>query len=163
MPSIYAITNATANGIDAELARLECALTGGLRLIQVRDKTLPASARLQLARGVMALANRYGDRDAGNLRGTTRTLDTIDGGVPLDPGLLSRDGWVVIDDSRTLVFDDGGWLRARVVGADAPHMQQLAVENRLAGDGMFYQVGIIHDAVRDYLILELSGTAAILY
>ena len=61
LPSTYAITNATANGIDAELARLECALTGGLRLIQVRDKTLPASARLQLARGVMTLSNRYGD------------------------------------------------------------------------------------------------------
>lgn len=61
LPSTYAITNATENGIDAELARLECALAGGLRLIQVRDKTLSPPARLQLARGVMALANRYGD------------------------------------------------------------------------------------------------------
>jgi hypothetical protein len=42
-------------------------------------------------------------------------------------------------------------------------MQQFAVKDRFAGDGVFDQVGIIHDAVRDYLILELSGTAAILY
>ena len=56
-----AITNATGNGIDAELARLECALTDGLRLIQVRDKTLPSSTRLQLAKGVVTLASRHAD------------------------------------------------------------------------------------------------------
>ncbi|MCP4592810.1 MAG: DUF5110 domain-containing protein [bacterium] len=41
----------------------------------------------------------------GNLWGTYRTLDTISGGVPLEPGLLSRDGWVVVDDSNRLLFD----------------------------------------------------------
>lgn len=61
LPSIYAITNATENGIDAELARLECALASGLRLIQVRDKRLSSSARLRLAKGAMALASRHAD------------------------------------------------------------------------------------------------------
>ena len=97
---------------------------------------------------------RYGDRDAGNLRGTTRTLDTIDGGVPLDPGLLSRDGWVVIDDSRTLVFDDGGWLCARAAGADAG-----------ARDLYFMGYGMDNSpdyraALRDYA--TLSGRAPLL-
>jgi 8-oxo-dGTP diphosphatase len=59
LPPLYALTNADENGVDAELARLERALAGGLRLIQIRDKTLPPAQRLHLARGVMALANGY--------------------------------------------------------------------------------------------------------
>ena len=61
LPPLYALTNAEQNGIDAELARLEIALARGLRLIQVRDKTLPLAQRLQLARGAMALASGYAD------------------------------------------------------------------------------------------------------
>ncbi|MBD5785615.1 glycoside hydrolase [Cellulosimicrobium terreum] len=49
----------------------------------------------------------------GNLGGTARTLDEADGAVPLDPGVVSRDGWAVIDDSRTLVLDDDGWVAPR--------------------------------------------------
>jgi 8-oxo-dGTP diphosphatase len=59
LPSIYALTNAAENGIDAELTNLECALAGGLRLIQVRDKTLSPVQRLGLARRVMTLANAH--------------------------------------------------------------------------------------------------------
>ncbi len=44
--------------------------------------------------------------DTGNLRGTTRTLDGVSGSCELEPGLLSRDGWVVVDDSKRLLFDD---------------------------------------------------------
>ncbi|MCB9134696.1 MAG: DUF5110 domain-containing protein [Anaerolineales bacterium] len=58
----------------------------------------------------------YGDADTENLMGTYRTLDTVDGRVALERGLLSRAGWVVVDDSRALVFEDGGWLTPR--GAD---------------------------------------------
>ncbi|MBN1965542.1 MAG: DUF5110 domain-containing protein, partial [Anaerolineae bacterium] len=51
-----------------------------------------------------------------NLHGTTRTLDGIDGYAPLEPGLMSRAGWAVLDDSRTLLFDDDGWLQPRPTG-----------------------------------------------
>ena len=57
LPSLYALTNAAENGVEAELARLEKALSGGLRLIQVCDKALPPTERLRLATGVMRLAN----------------------------------------------------------------------------------------------------------
>lgn len=50
-----------------------------------------------------------GDADTGNLGGTTRTLDGAEGPVPLEPGLISRNGWVLIDDTKTLVFDDSNW------------------------------------------------------
>ncbi len=45
--------------------------------------------------------------------GTTRTLDKVSGGTRLEQGLLSRSGWVVVDDSATLVFDETGWLQPR--------------------------------------------------
>lgn len=61
LPSICALTHAAGNGIESELAKLETALAGGLRLIQVRDKTLSASERLRLALGVMGLARDYGE------------------------------------------------------------------------------------------------------
>ncbi|MFZ2854925.1 MAG: Nudix family hydrolase [Rhodocyclaceae bacterium] len=55
LPPIYALSNAEENGVDAELARIAQALKNGLRLLQIRDKTLPAGERLRLAAGAMAL------------------------------------------------------------------------------------------------------------
>ena len=46
-----------------------------------------------------------GDQDTGNLLGTARTLDTARGGVKLEPGLISRDGWTLVDDSARPLFD----------------------------------------------------------
>jgi len=49
-----------------------------------------------------------------NLGGTTRTLDSISGRCPIDDGILSRDGWYCLDDSRSLVMDgDPPWPRPR--------------------------------------------------
>ena len=58
---------------------------------------------------------RYGDSvvKAGNLKGTARTLDGIAGKTKLEDGLVSKAGWSVVDDSRTLVFDENGWLVPR--------------------------------------------------
>jgi hypothetical protein len=55
----------------------------------------------------------FGDRNLDNLRGTGRTLDEADGRIRLEPGLMSRAGWAVLDDSASLVFDDEGWLTPR--------------------------------------------------
>ena len=61
---------------------------------------------------------RPGTPDTANLGGTIRTLDGVRGPVPLEPGLLSRDGWVLIDDSERPLFDDGEWpwVMARPTG-----------------------------------------------
>lgn len=50
-----------------------------------------------------------GMRDTGNLKGTIRTLDDVNGATPLEPGLLSRTGWTVVDDSARLLFDRSDW------------------------------------------------------
>jgi len=61
---------------------------------------------------------RLGDSDPGNLLGTARTLDDIDGPVPLGEGLISRSGWSLVDDSNSLVFGADGWLKPRELGED---------------------------------------------
>jgi alpha-glucosidase len=49
-----------------------------------------------------------GDTDPDNLQGTTRTLDGARGSKtqePIEPGLVSRSGWAVVDDSTRPLFD----------------------------------------------------------
>ncbi|WP_456823290.1 TIM-barrel domain-containing protein [Cellulomonas sp. P5_E12] len=55
---------------------------------------------------------RYGE-DGDGLGGTARTLDLADGAIPLEPGVVSRQGFAVLDDSRSMVFDDEGWVSPR--------------------------------------------------
>lgn len=61
-----------------------------------------------------------GQQQRGNLKGTYRTLDGYDGDtylyderrpkMPIEDGLLSTDGWTLIDDSRNFLFDgDKEW------------------------------------------------------
>jgi alpha-glucosidase (family GH31 glycosyl hydrolase) len=57
-----------------------------------------------------------GMEDTGNLRGTTRTLDRIKGSIPLEPGVISRDGWVLINDSEGPLYDhrqEWAWVMPR--------------------------------------------------
>lgn len=57
-----------------------------------------------------------GQKDDKNLLGTYRTLDGYDGGLhqgkdpmPIEQGLLSRNGWTFIDDSNSYLFDHSDW------------------------------------------------------
>lgn len=62
---------------------------------------------------------RPGEVDSTNLKGTTRTLDGAKGPVPLEPGLLARAGWTVVDDGQRPLFDKSAWpwVLARPAGA----------------------------------------------
>lgn len=70
---------------------------------------------------------RPGMDDSGNLMGTTRTLDRYDGYFVQDPdgrltrdvfdkGVISRDGWAVVDESQRHVFTEDGWVAERPEG-----------------------------------------------
>jgi alpha-glucosidase (family GH31 glycosyl hydrolase) len=48
-----------------------------------------------------------------DLGGTARTLDEADGAIPLEPGVVSRAGYGVIDDSRSLLLTEDGWVTPR--------------------------------------------------
>ena len=51
-----------------------------------------------------------------NLGGTLRTLDQVKGKVPLDDGLLTKDGWFLLDDSgRPILTKD--WVKSRPKGS----------------------------------------------
>ncbi|WP_258366001.1 MULTISPECIES: glycoside hydrolase family 31 protein [unclassified Curtobacterium] len=58
---------------------------------------------------------RYG-QEARDLGGTGRTLDDVDGRMPLESGVLARDGIVMLDDSESFLFEDDGWVGSRVPG-----------------------------------------------
>ena len=68
---------------------------------------------------------RYGDNGGANLLGTARTLDRADGLASILPkmcwGVVSRDGWAVVNDSKRHLFvptDDhwGEWVVERPEG-----------------------------------------------
>ena len=60
LPATMAITNAEAEGTERQLERLEEALAGGLRLVQVRDRGWPPAQRLWFAETVVRLAHERG-------------------------------------------------------------------------------------------------------
>ena len=61
---------------------------------------------LQISLKQSGITWHYGDPDFSNLGGTARTLDRANGRIPLNPGLVSRSGWSVVDDTISLVIDE---------------------------------------------------------
>lgn len=54
----------------------------------------------------------------GNLLGTARTLDEVDGAAPLEDGILATYGFAVLDDSHSILLSSDGWVAPRP--ADGP-------------------------------------------
>ncbi len=61
----------------------------------------------------------YGQDNNTNLKGTVRTLDNVDGATPLKPGLISRSGWAIVDDSHSLIINESGWIEIRGSSPDS--------------------------------------------
>ncbi|MDR2613839.1 MAG: Nudix family hydrolase [Candidatus Accumulibacter sp.] len=59
LPGLYAISHAAENGVDAELERFRQALARGVRLLQLRDKTLAADVRRRFAEKAATLAAAF--------------------------------------------------------------------------------------------------------
>ena len=57
----------------------------------------------------------YGD-ELRDLKGTARTLDTVDGACELGHGLVSTEGFSVLDDSASLILTEEGWVAPRKKG-----------------------------------------------
>ncbi len=58
---------------------------------------------------------RYGLRIP-NLGGTARTLDDVDGAIPLEDGVLAYNGVAMVDDSHTVLLEEDGWIAPRRPG-----------------------------------------------
>lgn len=48
-----------------------------------------------------------------DLGGTARTLDRIDGRIPLGPGVIAKNGYMALDDSHSMLFTEDGWVSGR--------------------------------------------------
>jgi 8-oxo-dGTP diphosphatase len=62
LPTAYAISNAQEVGAEAWLAQLDGQLAAGLRLLQIREKTLPSGAVRELAQEAVRRAHAAGAR-----------------------------------------------------------------------------------------------------
>jgi alpha-glucosidase len=94
-----------------------------------------------------------GDKDPENLQGTTRTLDGARGDKtkePIEPGLVSRSGWALVDDSTRPLFDSADFRFLQ--GEKSPWPWVI---ERPAGDRQdLYFFGYGHDyrqALGDYV------------
>jgi 8-oxo-dGTP diphosphatase len=89
LPPVYGISHAKALGREVFLQRLDVALANGLRLIQVRDKDLPETERLELACEIVKRAKPYAARVLVNGSAELAKQAGTDG-VHLDSGALMK-------------------------------------------------------------------------
>ena len=102
--------------------------TSGLTLSYKGGKFAPDNLSVSFKLGGKTVTWHPGDAATGNLKGTTRTLDGCKGfdrlshrEKELEDGILSRDGWAVIDESSRHLFekdssDWGEWVCERPEG-----------------------------------------------
>ena len=57
--------------------------------------------------------HRYGWPALDNFGGTTRTLDGADGEIPVEPGLMSPRGTTFLDDSKSMLLTEDGFVAPR--------------------------------------------------
>lgn len=89
-------------------------VTARLRLTYDRGPFSTAGLQVEVLGGLSAYHSvwRFGE-EADGLGGTARTLDFADGAVPLEGGVISRQGYAVLDDSRSMLFESDGWVAPR--------------------------------------------------
>ncbi len=115
-PSMFAVGRDAAFR-DFKLDRTTNALTIDTGIIQLRYQPdgKPFNAnnlQAQIAKGKECVPWHPGLINHQNLGGTIRTLDRVKGPVDLGEGLLSPDGWYLLDDSHShLLVDD--WAMER--------------------------------------------------
>lgn len=74
----------------------------------------PQTLSVQMNQAPVALWH-YGDK-VNQLKGTARTLDEANGPIPLEDGVISRNGYAVVDDSTRMVLTEEGWFDIRKEG-----------------------------------------------
>lgn len=89
LPPVYAITHASKYGTDEFMTRLRLALDGGIRLIQVRERDMPADDLAQLASRIVSLGHEYGARVLVNGDADLARMTAADG-VHMQAGQLMQ-------------------------------------------------------------------------
>ncbi|MGN1046781.1 MAG: TIM-barrel domain-containing protein, partial [Candidatus Cryptobacteroides sp.] len=107
-------TQKKKDGVTIRTSDLTLTYKGNGNFTQENLKVEFTMADPKAPKGVRKVVWTPGADDSGNLLGTTRTLDGCDGvktKEPYDKGILSRDGWAVLDESSRPVLreDDSDW------------------------------------------------------
>lgn len=89
-------------------------VTERLRLKYNKKEFSPAGLCIRLTGRFHAFSSvwNYGDRP-NDLKGTARTLDQADGSIPLEGGILSAEGWTLLDDGGSLLVAESGRIEQR--------------------------------------------------
>ncbi|MBN2684377.1 MAG: DUF5110 domain-containing protein [Pontiellaceae bacterium] len=114
--SLFAVGREARSG-QFEINRKDGSLsidTGAIHLVYKPDGEPFSSSNLsaEIRVGEGSTTWTPGAPNPGNLGGTIRTLDMVSGPVDLGEGLLSRDGWYLLDDSRKPLLTET-WVRSR--------------------------------------------------
>jgi alpha-glucosidase len=89
-----------------------------------------------------------GDPDSENLQGTTRTLDTARGSKteePIGQGLVSRAGWVLVDDSTRPLFDSADFRFLNGEKSEWPWVMERPANEKPGSYSDWYFFGYGHD------------------
>ena len=98
-----------------------------------------------------------GMADPENLQGTTRTLDRALGSKtkePIDPGLISRSGWALVDDSTRPLFDSSDFRFLEGEKSSWPWVMERPLDEQPGQYVDWYFFGYGHDyreALGDYV------------
>lgn len=85
-------------------------ITSGFHLYYDGGKFTADTLYIDVTKAHSLYQNRWyfgTDNDARhkNLKGTARTLDHADGAIPLEDGIMSKDGYSFLDDSKSFIYD----------------------------------------------------------
>lgn len=89
-------------------------ITEHVHLIYDKGKFTKSGLSIQVRGNITAFHSvwHFGEETT-DLRGTTRTLDNANGEIPLEHGIISKNGFSVIDDSHSLIISEDGWVVPR--------------------------------------------------
>jgi len=144
----------------APQARFETRVVDGVRVIRTAKMTVSyrldggpfdaSNLALRLRDAETVFHPSFGGESGGNLGGWYRGLDNQTGPVELHDGLLSRDGWFLLDDTTSPLLTEGGrWYEPRPERS-GPYQ-----------DGYLFAYGPDYvDALRDFR--ALAGPAPLL-
>ncbi len=141
----------TAKGVTIRTSALELIYSPAAG---TDGKFTPQNLSVKLTLNNQPVVWHPGMTDTGNLLGTTRTLDDTRGGQtvgPIEPGLISSDGWTVVDDSTRPLFDSADFSFTR--GEQSPWPWVILRPAGECQDWYFFGYGhdyrqALHDFVR---------------
>ncbi len=102
-PDVTFVKKASSGGLTIETSALRIVCSDGELLIADALKIFVKATKTTWQFGT----------ESENLLGTARTLDGIDGKTKLSDGVVSRSGYAILDDSKSLLLDGYGWPKPR--------------------------------------------------